>query len=161
MQILLHQNLIKIGQGEPEIIAILCRVLCLKRTFRYPYYENSVLALQSSLFSPDKIWDTTNGNQNTLTGHTEAQKGYTDGQKGHTETLSSYSILGQNNQKPRQKYWATHLFIHSFTGTAYSFACSGLLALLAPSAALACSLRSFPCLWPQMIIQRAQIAQAQ
>ena len=44
------------------------------------------------------------------------------------------------NQEYRRKYWATRSSVHSFTRTAHLFACSGLLALLAPSAALICSL---------------------
>ena len=62
---------------------------------------------------------------------------------------------GQNNQKYRLKYWATRLSVclfactaHSFARTAHSFARSGLLALLAPSAALTRSLaRSLPRSW--------------
>ena len=34
----------------------------------------------------------------------------------------------QNNQESRRKYWATRLFIRSFTLTAYFFTCSALLA---------------------------------
>ena len=59
--------------------------------------------------------------------------------------------VGQNNQEYRLKYLATRLSVHSFNCIAHSFACSGLLALLAPSAvltrSLACSLRSFPRSW--------------
>ena len=54
--------------------------------------------------------------------------------------------VGQINQETRCKYWATRSFVRSFARTAHSFACSGLLASLAPSAALtrslACSLHS-------------------
>ena len=60
------------------------------------------------------------------------------------------STVGQVNQKPRRKYWATRSSIHSFARTAHSFACFRLLASLAPSAALARSLRSIrslPRLW--------------
>ena len=57
----------------------------------------------------------------------------------------------ENNQEYRLKYWATRSSIRSFAHTAHSFACSGLLASLAPSAALtrslARSLRSLPCSW--------------
>ena len=56
-----------------------------------------------------------------------------------------------NRQEWRRKYWATRSSVYSFARTAHSFACSGLLVLLAPSAALtcslACSLRSLPRLW--------------
>ena len=59
--------------------------------------------------------------------------------------------MGQNNQKPRLKYWATRSSVHSFACKAHSFACSTLLVLLARSAALirflARSLRSVPCSW--------------
>ena len=59
--------------------------------------------------------------------------------------------VGQNNQKYRLKYWATHLSIHLFLHTAHSFTYSALLASLAGSAALthslARSLRSLPCSW--------------
>ena len=53
-----------------------------------------------------------------------------------------------NKQESRHKYWATRSSICSFACTAHSFACSGLLASLAPTAtltrSLACSLRSLP-----------------
>ena len=49
-----------------------------------------------------------------------------------------------NKQEKRHKYWATRSSIPSFARTAHSFACSGLLASLAPSAALT---RSFPRSW--------------
>ena len=56
-----------------------------------------------------------------------------------------------NSQEYRLKYWVTRSSIRSFARTAHSFACSGLLALLAPSSALtgslARSLRSLPCSW--------------
>jgi len=59
--------------------------------------------------------------------------------------------VGQNSQESGRKYWATHSSIRSFARTAHSFACSGLLASLAPSAALtrslARSLRSLPRSW--------------
>ena len=52
------------------------------------------------------------------------------------------------NQEKRRKYWATRASVCSFARTAHSFACSGLHASLAPSAALthllARSLRSLP-----------------
>ena len=54
-------------------------------------------------------------------------------------------------QEWRRKYWATRLSVRSFARTAHSFACSGLLASLAPSAgltsALAYSLWSLPRSW--------------
>ena len=46
----------------------------------------------------------------------------------------------QNNQEYRLRYWATRSSVPSFARTAQSFACSGLLASLAPSAALTHSL---------------------
>ena len=46
-----------------------------------------------------------------------------------------HHTVGQNNQKYRLEYWATRSSVRSFPRTAHSFACSGLLALLAPSAA--------------------------
>ena len=56
-----------------------------------------------------------------------------------------------NKQESRRKYWATRSSIRSFARTAHSFACSGLLASLAPSAALTHSLtrslRSLPRSW--------------
>ena len=60
------------------------------------------------------------------------------------------STVGQVNQKPRRKYWATRSSIHSFARTAHSFACFRLLASLAPSAALIRShhsLHSLPRSW--------------
>ena len=62
-----------------------------------------------------------------------------------------YGTVGQHNQESRLNYWATRLSIRSFACTTHSFACSRLLASLAPSAALnrllACSLRSLPRSW--------------
>ena len=56
-----------------------------------------------------------------------------------------------NKQESRRKCWVTHSYVRSFARTAHSFACSGLLASLAPSAALirslACSLRWLPYSW--------------
>ena len=56
-----------------------------------------------------------------------------------------------NSQEYRLEYWATRSSICSFARTAHLFACSGLLASLAPSAALtrslARSLRSLPRSW--------------
>ena len=46
-------------------------------------------------------------------------------------SASPPSTVGQNNQKPKWKYWATRSSVRSFARTAYSFACSGLLASLA------------------------------
>ena len=54
------------------------------------------------------------------------------------------STVGQINQEYRLQYWATRSSIRSFPCTAHTFACSRLLALPAPSAALTRSLaRSF------------------
>ena len=57
----------------------------------------------------------------------------------------------QNNQASRCKYWVTRSSVCSFARTAHLFACSGLLASLAPSAALtrllARSLHSLPRSW--------------
>ena len=50
------------------------------------------------------------------------------------------STVGQNNQEYRWVYWATRSSVRSFACTAYSFACSALLALLTRSAALTRSL---------------------
>ena len=61
------------------------------------------------------------------------------------------STVVQISQNSRRKYWATRSSVRSFARTAHSFACSGLLASLAPSAALtrslARSLRSLPRSW--------------
>ena len=61
------------------------------------------------------------------------------------------STMVQISQESRRKYWATRSSVRSFARTAHSFACSGLLASLAPSAALtrslARSLRSLPRSW--------------
>ena len=46
----------------------------------------------------------------------------------------------QNSQEYRLKYWVTRLSVRSFARTTHSFACSRLLALLTPSAALTHSL---------------------
>ena len=48
-----------------------------------------------------------------------------------------YRTVGQNSQKYILKYWATRSSSRFFAHTAHTFACSGLLASLAPSAALA------------------------
>ena len=48
--------------------------------------------------------------------------------------------MAQNNQESSRKYWATRSSVRSFTRTAHSFACSALLASLARSAVLICSL---------------------
>ena len=50
------------------------------------------------------------------------------------------SHMVENSQEYRLKYWATRSSVRSF-------ACSGLLASLAPSAALTRSLRSLPRSW--------------
>merc|ERR1719414_494713 len=61
--------------------------------------------------------------------------------------------VGQNNQKSRLQYWATRSYIRSFARTAHSFTCSGLLASLAPSAALTRSLaRSLLRLWDSELL---------
>ena len=56
-----------------------------------------------------------------------------------------------NSQEYRLQYWATRSSVRSFARIAHSFACSGLLASLAPSAvltrSLARSLRSLPRSW--------------
>ena len=46
----------------------------------------------------------------------------------------------QNNQENGLEYWATRTSVRLFARTAHSFACSGLLASFAPSAALTRSL---------------------
>ena len=62
----------------------------------------------------------------------------------------------ENSQKYRLQYWATRSSVRSFTRIAHSFACSGLLASLAPSAALtrslARSLRSLPRSWESELL---------
>ena len=62
--------------------------------------------------------------------------------------LSHPLTMVDNSQEYRLKYWATRSSVRSFARTAHSFACCGLLASLAPSAALtrslARSLRSLP-----------------
>ena len=56
------------------------------------------------------------------------------------------------NQESRRKYWATRSSVRSFARTAHSLACSGLLASLAPSAALTHSLaRSLTSLTPSLV----------
>jgi len=61
-----------------------------------------------------------------------------------------------NSQEYRLQYWATRSSVRSFARTAHSFACSGLLASLAPSAALtrslARSLRSLPRSWESELL---------
>ena len=51
--------------------------------------------------------------------------------------------VGQNSQELGGKYWVTRSSVCSIAHTAHLFACSGLLALLAPSAALTRSLAHF------------------
>ena len=62
----------------------------------------------------------------------------------------------RNKQNSRRKYWVTRSSVRSFARTAHSFACSGLLASLMPSAALtrslARSLRSLPRSWEKWMI---------
>ena len=50
--------------------------------------------------------------------------------------MTQHYTMVQNSLKYRLQYWATHLSDRSFVRTTHSFACSGLLASLAPSAAL-------------------------
>ena len=73
------------------------------------------------------------------------------GQRNGFHAVYHQRTMVQNSQEYRLKYWATRSSVHSFARTAHSFACSGLLASLAPSAALirlpARSLRSLPRLW--------------
>ena len=61
----------------------------------------------------------------------------------HHPHYNHHSTMVDNSQEYRLKYWATRSSVrlfactaHSFACTAHSFACSGLLASLAPSAAL-------------------------
>ena len=54
-----------------------------------------------------------------------------------------------NSQEYRLKYWATRSSVRSFARTAHLFACSRLLALLAPSAALTRSLARSLCSLPR------------
>ena len=65
--------------------------------------------------------------------------------------LKNGRTMVENRKEHRYKYWATCSSVRSFARTAHSFACSGLLASLAPSAALtrslARSLRSLPRSW--------------
>ena len=65
--------------------------------------------------------------------------------------MKRHSIMVDNSQEYRLKYWATRSSVRSFARTAHSIACSGLLASLASSAALtpslARSLRSLPRSW--------------
>ena len=62
-----------------------------------------------------------------------------------------HSTMVEDSQEYRLQYWATRSSVCSFARTAHSFACSRLLASLAPSAALtrslARSLRSLPRSW--------------
>ena len=48
--------------------------------------------------------------------------------------------MGKNSQESGRKYWAIRSSVHSFGGTAHSFACSALLASLGRSTALIYSL---------------------
>ena len=56
------------------------------------------------------------------------------------EIESGRCTMGQNSQESGRKYWATRSSVRSLARTGHSFACSGLLASLAPSAALTRSL---------------------
>ena len=49
---------------------------------------------------------------------------------------SHQSTMVKNSEEYRLKYWATQSSVRSFARPAYSFACSRLLPLLVPSAAL-------------------------
>ena len=70
---------------------------------------------------------------------------------GKMRNMKMQCTMVDNSQKLGCKYWATRSSIRSFARTAHSFACSGLLASLTPSAALtrslARSLRSLPRSW--------------
>ena len=55
----------------------------------------------------------------------------------------------ENRKEHRCKYWTTRSSVRSFARTAHSFACSGLLASLAPSAALTRSLARSLCSLPR------------
>ena len=65
------------------------------------------------------------------------------------EILYLHGTVGQNNQEPRRKYWATRSSVRSFACSAHSFACSALLVLLARTAALTCSLARTLCSLPR------------
>ena len=71
--------------------------------------------------------------------------------KEQNEEAECKCTMVENSREYRLKYWVIRSSVRSFARTAYSFACSGLLASLAPSAALtrslACSLRSLPRSW--------------
>ena len=69
--------------------------------------------------------------------------------RGHCQRHHFHSrTVGQNSQKYRLQYWATHSSVRSFAHTAHLFARSGLLASLAPSAVLTRLLaRSLPRSW--------------
>ena len=64
--------------------------------------------------------------------------------------------VGQNIQELGRKNWVTRSSVRSFARTAHSFPCSGLLASLAPSAALtrslARSLHSLPRSWDRELL---------
>ena len=74
----------------------------------------------------------------------------------HSSFFSHQCTTVQTNQESRLKYWATRSSVCSFARTAHSFACSGLLASLAPSAALtrslARSLHSLPRSWESELL---------
>ena len=57
-------------------------------------------------------------------------------------SLFPLPTMVDNSQEYRLKYWAPCSSVRLFARTAHSFACSGLLASLAPSAALTHSLTS-------------------
>ena len=62
---------------------------------------------------------------------------------------SRQDTMVDNSQKCRLQYWATRSSVHSFRCTAHSFACSALLASLAGSPALTCSLACLLCSLPR------------
>ena len=63
------------------------------------------------------------------------------------------STMVENSQEYRQKYWATCSSVGSSARTAHTIACSRLLALLAPSAALTRLLvRSLPRSWESELL---------
>ena len=59
-------------------------------------------------------------------------------------SIHSFTMV-DNSQEYRLKHWATRSSVRSFTRTANSFACSRLLASLAPSTALTRSLARSLC----------------
>ena len=72
------------------------------------------------------------------------EKKYTSVSPGVEVWLAPYCTVGQISKESSCKYWATRLVARSFTCTAHLFAWSTLLAYLARSAAVTCSLAHFP-----------------